>query len=121
MKAGDVIKAYAAIGPLMEKEFTAQESYELIKLKRKLQAEAEIFSEHEKNLINIYADKDESGKIFIENGEFKGTGENAEKLQRERKAMCDVDIAWDCGRILIHAEKIKPAIMEALVEFIDFI
>ena len=121
MKAGDVIKAYAAIGPLMEKEFTAQESYELIRLKRKLKAEAEIFSDHEKSIIDRYADKDENGKVIIENGQFKVTGEYAEKFQRERKAMCDVDIAWDCGRILIHAEKIKPAIMEALVEFIDFI
>lgn len=121
MKAGDVIKAYAAIGPLMEKEMTWQESHDVIDLKRKLQAEAEIFSMQEMKLVNEVADK-KDGKIVIdENGRFKVTGpDKVEKYQAERKALTEVEVKWDVPKIKLHVEKIRPAIYEALEKFIEF-
>lgn len=122
MKTGDMIKAYAAIGPLMETEMTWQESHDLIDLKCRLQAEAKIFSEQERKLIEELADRDESGQIEIKDGKFRISGvKKAERFLQERKEIEAVEVDWNEPKILIHVEKIRPAIYEALEPFIRFV
>lgn len=122
MKAGEIITAYAAILPLMDADLNWQDSYEVLRLKKKLQAEAEIFSQQEKKLVDRLADRDEHGKIIIdENGRFKITGENIKTFTDERQKMIDVSVLWDSKKIRIHTDKVKPAIIEALDKFIEFI
>ena len=121
MTAEQILKANAAIDALMSTEIDWQDSYALIKLKRRLREEAEIFSEQERKLIDKYADKDESGNIKIENGRFRVSGDNAQKFMDERDKLCKVQVEWNEKRPALHIEKIKPVIMEALTEFIDFI
>ena len=121
MTAEQILKANAAIDALMNTEIDWQDGYALIKLKRRLCEEAEIFSAQERKLIDKFADKDEAGNIKIENGRFKVSGENAQKFIDERGKLCKVRVEWSEKRPALHVEKIKPVIMEALTEFIDFI
>ena len=121
MRAEQILKANTAIDALMNTEIDWQDSYALIKLKRRLCEEAEIFSAQERKLIDKFADKDESGNIKIENGRFKVSGESAQKFMDERDNLCKMQVEWNEKRLTLHIEKIKPVIMDALTEFIDFI
>jgi len=123
MKAGKIIRAYAAIMPLMKETLTLQESYELLKLKKKLQAEAEIFTQQEMTLIDQLADKDEKGKTVInESGQFKISGpDKVKEYQAQRQALENIEIEWDAKAVTIHTERVRPEIMEALEGFIEFI
>lgn len=66
MKLIECTNAYAAVLALERQDMDSKTAYALVKLKRKLQSDAEFFLKEENELIKKFADKDEDGKIIWE-------------------------------------------------------
>ena len=118
-----VVTAYAALSDLMQKEFTFAEAYRLLKLKQKLQPAADFYLEKEKELAAACGQKDEAGRLIVSaGGEFPFINEETgRKFQEKKRELALTEIKEDWEAVGINApEKIKPAVIEALMGFVDF-
>lgn len=117
------VNAYAALLPLMDREWDYKTAHGLMMLKRKLQLHASFFSQEEMKLAQEFAEKDENGQI-----RWKGAGRfafqdpsRAKEYDSRRTELGAVEIQeqWEPLRIPVP-EAIKPAQLEALEGFIEF-
>lgn len=118
------VTAYVAVQQMMEKEWDYQAAYGLLQLKQKLQSHVDFYAREEMELVRICGIKDGEGHVDIrEDGKFDfvsaAAAANFAQRRRELGAV-EVTPDWDVVRIS-RPEKIKPAQLEALAGFVEFI
>lgn len=117
------VNAYMAVQTLMDREVDYQTAYAVVMLKKQLQGPVEFYRDEERRLMEEYAARDDRGEIIWKgNGRFvlqdPGT---AEEYSRKRKELGMVDVQKEFTRMRVpEPEKIRPAILEALEEFLIF-
>lgn len=124
MKLIQYAAAYAALLTLDSTRLSAQDAYNIVRLKRLLAPKAQDFQRAEQELIERYGAKLPDGRPDIRGGRlmFDGADDN-ERLAKARaydkahNELCAVDDSDELPRLELHFpadEKITPAALEAL-------
>lgn len=117
------VAAYMAALQLMERELDYKTAHALVLLKSRLQQHAEFYTREEMKLAQEYGKKDKDGRIDMkENGSFTlESPEAAAEFNRKKIELAQVDVQEEWEKLKCPCpEKIKPAVLEALQDFIDF-
>ena len=117
------VTAYLAAMQLMEQEMDYKTAHALVLLKSRLQPHVEYYSQEERKLAQTYGKKDENGCIDMsDNGRFTlESPEAAEEFNRKKTELAQVEIQEEWEKLKCPCpEKIKPVILEALQDFIEF-
>lgn len=123
MKLVECVKAYGAVLELSEKDWDYKTAYALVTLKRRLEEPVGFYNQEELKLVAEYAQKDEKGKIRLdERGTFPfAQPERAGEYLQKRQELGQVEADWNHKPLKVPAPKsIKPAQLEALEGFLDF-
>lgn len=112
-----------AVSQMMDQEQDFNTAYTLLTLKRKLQPHAEFFTQNELKLAGEYGEKDEHGNvIYDEKGRFKFKSPEAGMEYNRKKielGSVEIEEEWT-PKHLKRPDRIKPAQLEALQDFIVF-
>lgn len=117
------VVAYTALNQLMEQEMDYKTAHALVLLKSRLQPHVEFYDKEEANLVLRYGKKNDNGGVDLkENGAFLiETVKEAEEFRKKQQELDTVDIQEEWEKIKCPCpEKIKPAVLEALQDFIEF-
>lgn len=117
------VTAFMAVSQMMDQEQDFNTAYTLLTLKRKLQPHAEFFTQNELKLASEYGEQDEKGNvIYDEIGRFKfKSPEAGMEYNRKKIELGSVEVEEDWTKKSIkRPERIKPAQLEALQDFIVF-
>lgn len=116
------VAAYMAAIQLMERELDYDTAHALVLLKARLQPHAEFYTREEMKLVQEYGKKDENGKVIYEDAEhFALEPGTADEYNKKRLELAQVDVQEEWKPIKVpRPDKIKPAVLEALQDFIDF-
>ncbi len=117
------VTAYTAAMQLMEQEVDYKTAHALVLLKSRLQPHVNYYAQEEMKLAQAYGKKDENGRIDMnDSGRFTlESPEAAEEYNRKKMELAQVDIQEEWEKIKCPCpEKIKPAVLEALQDFIEF-
>lgn len=117
------VNAYMAVQTLMDREADYQTAYAVVMLKKQLQGPVEFYRDEEQRLMEEYAARDDRGEIiWKDKGRFVlQDPSRAEEYNRKRKELGMVDVQKKFVRMRVpEPEKIRPAILEALEEFLIF-
>lgn len=116
--------AYMALIQLAEQEWDYKSAYALLELKRKLQPQADFFSQKEMELVNEYGKKGGDGKIAVNAEGSSFTFENpkdAPEYARRRAELGTVEVREEFEEICLEPPAcIKPVHIEALAGFVRF-
>lgn len=118
-----------AINPLMEliskiktNVFDVRTQYNFIKLYKALEQELEIIGEQEKQLLELYAEKDENGEfIVLENGGYKIISDKLSECQQKVIEMDSVEIVMPDIKFTLDELQNLGLSMEELLLLDDFI
>lgn len=117
------VTAYMAVLHMMDQEQDYDTAYTLVMLKRKLQPHAEFFTQNELKLAEEYGEKDKDGNVLYDTkGHFKFMSPEAGVQYNKKKfelGSVEIDEEWT-PKHLKRPERIKPAQLEALQDFIVF-
>ena len=117
------VVAYTALKQLMEQELDYKTAHALVLLKGRLQPHVEFYDQEQVKLILQYGKKNDDGGVDLkENGAFVIENfEDAEEYRKKKKELDTVDIQEEWEKIKCPCpERIKPAVLEALQDFIEF-
>lgn len=118
-----VFKAYIAVQELSKAEHPFKLAYALLKLKRKLEQDAEFYMEQEQKLIQQHALFDENGNLTIISGTTvkMKSPEDAKKYAEEQNAIAMYEVELEGLPLTAPApERATTATLEALEGFIEF-
>lgn len=116
------ITAYIAAMQLMERELDYKTAHALVLLKSRLQPHAEFYTREEMKLAQEYGKKGEDGSVaYDEGGHFALESGTAAEYNKKKLELAQVDVQEEWEKLKCPCpEKIKPAVLEALQDFIDF-
>ncbi|MBR5089699.1 MAG: hypothetical protein IK093_09730 [Ruminiclostridium sp.] len=115
------VAAYTAALQLMEQELDYDTAHALVMLKTRLQPHAEWFAMEEMKLAQQYGQKDENGAVNTDGGHFALVPETAAEYNRKRLELAKVEVQEEWTPLKVpKPERIKPAVLEALQDFIIF-
>ena len=115
-----IAKMYNDIQAIKKYKFKANTAFTVIKNAKVLKNAIELFDEARRNLLETYAEKDETGNAKIENGNYviSDKEEFAKEFISLQNAEQDIDFSKiklsDISEIEIEAE-----LMETMCEFIE--
>lgn len=123
MKLIEVVNAYLAADEMSREKLPYAVSLALVKVKRALKDEFDFFVEQESKLVAQYAAQDSRGNIRMRpDGRFvlRDPADGAD-YERQRRELGETEIAPTHKLVRVRApEEIKPAHIEALEGFIEF-
>ena len=108
---------------LMEQELDYKTAHALVLLKSRLQPHVNYYAQEEMKLVQQYGKKDDKGQIdMTDAGRLTlESPEAAEEFNRKKMELAQVDVQEEWEKIKCPCpEKIKPAVLEALQDFIEF-
>ena len=117
------VTAYTAAMQLMEQELDYKTAHALVLLKKRLQPHVDYYLCEEMKLARACGRKDENGNVvFTDSTHFDFESPQAgEEYMTKRTELAQVDIQEEWEKIKCPCpEKIKPAVLEALQDFIEF-
>lgn len=116
------VTAYMAAMQLMEQELDYKTAHALVLLKSRLQPHVDYYTHEEVRLAQEYGKKNETGNVvYDDNGRFTLEPETAAEYNKKKLELAQVDIQEEWEKIKCPCpEKIKPVILEALQDFIEF-
>lgn len=117
------VTAYMAAMQLMEQELDYKTAHALVLLKSRLQPHVEFFSAQEMKLVQEYGKKDENGGVvYTEPGRFAlSSPEAGAEYSEKRLELAQVEIQEEWEKLRVpQPERIKPAVLEALQDFLEF-
>lgn len=124
MKLIEVVNAYLAADEMSRETWPYAVALAVVKVKRAVKDEVDFFLGMERELVGKYADTDERGNIRMTaptRFAFKDPAAAAD-YERERRELEQTEVAptWTTMRVKAP-EAIKPAALEALAGFIEFV
>lgn len=117
------VAAYMAAMQLMEQELDYKTAHALVLLKSRLQPHVDYYSHEEMKLAQAYGRKDEDGRLDMNDaGRFTlESPEAAEEFNRKKLELAQVEIQEEWEKLRVpQPERIKPAVLEALQDFLEF-
>ena len=116
------VTAYVVVRELMEKEFDYKSAHAILMLSQKLKPHVDFYGIKERELMEKFAVKDESGRVKLEGNIWQlKDASDADKYRAEINSLGAVEVNGFEEPIRISAvPTIKPAHLEALFGFIEF-
>ena len=115
-----IAKMYNDIQTIKKYKFKADTAFTIIKNAKVLKNAIELFDEARRNLLETYAEKDETGNAKIENGNYVIS--NKEEFAKEFISLQNAEQDIDFSKIKlsdISEIEIEAELMETMSEFIE--
>ena len=115
-----IAKMYNDIQAIKKYKFKANTAFTIIKNAKVLKNAIELFDEARRNLLETYAEKDETGNTKIENGNYVIS--NKEEFAKEFISLQNAEQDIDFSKIKlsdISEIEIEAELMETMCEFIE--
>lgn len=123
MTLRECVKAYIALGTLMDKECDFKTAYAFSKLHAILKPSVEFFIEKEQELVNEFAEKNKDGTVcMLNSGQFKmAQGKDPSDFSRRHDELENVDMGEEITKMSVRApDSISASNIIALKGFLDF-
>lgn len=112
----DIVNSVEIFSALSQKKLNMRMAYQLAKIIKEVQKEFELFQETRMKLINEYAERDEDGRLKIdENNNFTIPREKIQDFQKELNELLETQVELQINKInLDELEDVEFTPMELI-------
>ena len=121
MTLNKIMVAWGAIDRLMQEPNSYKMAYGLTRVRKTLEPNMDFYREKERELIDIYAQKDDNGEpIISDKGEFQVSNEDLPEFVAKHNELAAVEVDIEPYKINDCPQTISGADLEALEGIIEF-
>ena len=97
----DVLNATETFKIIMQQPVRGSIAFKIARLARELDKEMQTFNQEKQKLFDKYGEKDENGKLVIENNIIKFPPENMQVINDELNALLDTELEINADKLSI--------------------